>query len=240
MISRASHLLLCLLGLSSVGAVGADDGRGPAPGAPSCDGIAEPTRPATAERDKAIEMLGLTLTDAMVVPAALYQRLERDISAIKAKNPALRQLAHRHDYDAGSLLIRAADDATANAIRDGTYQGWRCLARAYRQTTVHHMFGRHFDLRFDGAYDMRQLGQRYRQLPGIAATSLNLNMRDGSTISAQRDGEQFTYRFARKWGNCPSGCQQSRTWRYRTGPQGAIEVLATPPDDAPPAPDWVD
>jgi len=239
-IQRTTHLCVWLLILSLPAAAIAEDGETSAADTPGCDATNEFPRAAESERDEAIEMLGLTLTDALIVPKALYQRLARDVAAIKDQNPTLRQLTHRHDYDAESLLIRTADEATATAIRNGDYQGWRCLARTTNQTNVHHMFGRHFDLRFDGAYDMRQLGKRYRQLPGIAATSLNLNMSDGSTISVQRDGDQYSYQFVRKWGNCPSGCRNSRTWRYRVGPDGAIKRLASPPEDAPAAPDWVD
>jgi hypothetical protein len=184
-------------------------------------------------RDAAIEGLGLTLTDAMVVPDALYQRLARDIEAIKARNADLAAIDHRHEFDPTSLLVEAADEATMEAIRDGDYNAWDCMESDHGQSRVHHMFGNHFEVRFDRAYDMRQLGELYTRLPGIVHTNLNLNVGDGSTITVERSGQTHTYRFARKWGDCPSGCINSLIWEYRVGPDGAVEQLSEPDKDAP-------
>jgi len=220
----------------------ADDGGGDATYAPCQErtgGDADELA-GTPRRHQGIEALGLTLTDAIAVSDALYARLLRDITAIKQRNPQLVGLEHRPEYDTSSLLVKAADDATAAAIRASEYTGWDCLRQRYAQTDAHNMFGRHFDLRFKGVYDMRQLGNLYAQLPDIEATSLNLNVGDGSTIRVDRNGAVYTYRFHRKWGDCPSGCIENLSWTYRVGEAGGIELVSEPPTGAPQPPDWVE
>lgn len=213
------------------------EGKGPATSAPrDCDAIEQGLSEAVAATprgEKAIEALGLTLTDAMAVPETLYQRLARDIETIKALNPALAGINHRHEFDPSSLLVEAADEATAEAIREGEYDGWQCMERHYGQSSVHPMFGRHFDVRFNGVYDMRQLGELYTELPGIVHTNLNLNVGDGSTITVTQEDDSYIYRFSRRWGDCPSGCINSLNWEYRVGPDGSVERLSQPDENAP-------
>lgn len=229
----------CLIALVFAPSVSAAEGSNTGDNCP-VDADLEAAIEATPRDNEAVERLGLTLTDRVAVPTDLYNRLERDITALKQENPALDGLEHRHAYNPRSLLVQAADAATATAIGNGDYEGWQCLAEAFGQTNIHHMFGRMFDLRFSGVYDMRAVSEYYAALPGISGASLNSNVGDGSTITVERDGEAYTYRFARKWGDCPSGCQQELVWRYRVLADGRIELIEEPDADAPVPPSSVD
>lgn len=228
--------LATLLTLALAPTAGAADQAESAEPTADCEATApDPsnTVSAASSRNRSVEALGLTLTDDLTVPEKLYQRLERDIRAIKAQNTALIEIDHRPEYDASSLLVEAADASTAQAIRNGRYEPWQCLKQQYGQQAVHHMFGKHFDIRFDGVFDMEQLGNRYTELSGIVHTNLNLNVGDGSTIAAQRQGETFTYHFIEQWGDCVSGCIESRTWQYEVNAQGSVELISEPGPGAP-------
>lgn len=119
------------------------------------------------------ELLAIELSGEIVAPEALYRRVASDTEAMAglAADAHTEGAVPKVDPSAVALTVGAQ---TAQAMLDGSYHDWDCLASWYQAQSVREGDpaaggARRIIVSFDGIYDTAQVAQDYRGLPGVAA-----------------------------------------------------------------------
>jgi hypothetical protein len=213
---------------------------GPAPDASACRGVGHGT-PAqiasTPRSNTSLEMLALTLTQDVVAPQSIYDRVTRDVPKVKKQNSSLSNITHRPRHNGKSLLMQTTGQ-TAQEIKNGTYTDWDCLNQHYVDQSHDVLnFTNAVKLELKGRYDLSIVGSDYAALPGIKNAGPNQFGGDGSTICADRNGDTYHYVFVEGWGDCPSGCIHHNYWYYTVDASGQVTKKGAAMDPAQ-APSW--
>ena len=162
-------------------------------------------------------------------------RLSRDLAAIRAAEPSLKDVRYKLP-DEGQRLLLFFTDATA--AEQGVYSAWDALNAAFGLKGMQPGVNGGLELEFGPVLHLPRVAALYRALPGvIEATPSGLRF-DGSTVHVCRKGEGAWYTFDIGSGDCPSGCLQ-RTWHvFRVArPGGVPERLGTGVPGAAPEPE---
>jgi hypothetical protein len=243
------------------------DGAAPADGAPSdlatpdsgVDAAADELRagcpPAlvtaaelasTPRADVNLELLAIDLDPGKVVAGeATYQRVVRDVGAIRAKEPAVAKIGYFPHHD-GRTIGFVLPLETAAQIEAGTYHAWDCLNETYgaklppeliRIGNAAEVFAY---LELKGNYSVERLAAEYARLPGITSTEGNGVGGDGPTICVTAGPSTWHYVFDAASGDCPAGCIDHTYRHFTTDPAGAVTALETwSTGGATPRPAWV-
>ncbi len=144
-----------------------------APAAAACGhGTAEEIA-ATPRADENTELLALAMGDGVTADQAVYDRLVRDLAAIRSEYPAVADVRFFASYDARTLDLVAQDEATAVEIRHGDYHEWDCLNDWYQLQTMKLPtgvpLGSRVVLVLKGLYDLETVAADYAALAGIAS-----------------------------------------------------------------------
>lgn len=261
----AGPLLIAACGaspLSSVadGAAGAD---GQAPGGdvavettpeaapetvPGCPpGLASGDELASTPRtDVNLELLALKLSPGkLVAPQAAYDRVVRDVGAMRTMQPELAKIGFFSFRDGRSIDLVVAVE-TGRQMEMGTYHAWDCLNQTYGAVlpAEYHGIGQGEDafvfFKLRGIYATELLETEYARLPGVTnAGSIALGG-DGPTICASADGTTWHYVFDDASGDCPAGCIDHAYRHFATDPAGTVTELGTwTTKDGTPRPAWV-
>lgn len=132
---------------------------------------------ATPRDDPATELLALSMGDGLTADQDVYDRLVRDLAAIRAGYPAVAGVSIFPTTDAKSLNLAAADAATYEAIAQGEYHEWDCLNDWYELEIVALPepatlpAGLSLAIRLEGLYALERVAEDYKALPGIASAS---------------------------------------------------------------------
>jgi hypothetical protein len=181
---------------------------------------------ATPREDVAIEQLALRLDGQIMATQATYERVQADVSAVRAVAAELADIDHRPRDDGRQLLLRMSELAY-QAVEAGDYTAWDCLNDFYRVTRIEPM--NLLDLRLvlielEGTYELSLLGELYTKLPGVLSAEANSAGGDGPTICARRQGETFEYVFDRRSGDCLGGCTEHDAQRFVSTAPGTVEA----------------
>ena len=129
---------------------------------------------ATPRADQLTELLALAVGDGVTADPVAYDRLARDLGAIRSAEPEVAESPFRASYDGQTLTLVARDLATFEAIRDGTYDEWDCLNDWYGVESIdvpasHPYWDLSLSIRFRGRYYLEAVARDYAALDGIAA-----------------------------------------------------------------------
>jgi hypothetical protein len=157
---------------------------------------------ATPRADLAIEQLAIVVSKGKIVAdQAIYDRLARDIPALKSKNPTLAKYSYEAPYG-GKSLIMTVTTPTLQKMRNGTYEPWVCPNRLYGaledKFDLSASIASLIVLYFKGIYNEDLLAAQYAQLPGVTMASPNYVSSingPGPTICATPAGETWHYVF---------------------------------------------
>lgn len=193
----------------------------------------------TPRGDENLELLALSLEpDRLVASDGMYERVVRDVGAIRALDPDLADIAYRPYDDARSLIFQASD-TVMEEMASGEYDAWDCPNLFYAATAIEtHSFS--VSVRFKGVYRMSRLVGEYEDMPSVEYVGRNGMMGDGPTICASFEGELVHYVFDDAWGDCPAGCIAHDYTHYTVDADGAVTLSGewdNSGDD--PAPEWV-
>jgi hypothetical protein len=221
----------------SGGSAGSGDGGSPDGGAGPCDGfvgLATPAETALTPRDDDdAEILALRTTDDRIVaPEAVYQRVERDLRAIRQGYPDVDLITPFPRAAASSFSMSFDDDTLADVVA-GTYTGWDCPNELYGfigsdppslSGTVR--------VRFEGRFEPSLLVSEYENLPGVTAAWESVGGGDGNDISLDVEGESYHWLFSIGSGDCPAGCINREYWGFTTNAAGDITYHGSSVDDS--------
>ncbi len=119
------------------------------------------------------ELLAIELSGEIAAPETLYRRVVADTEAMASLAPDAHTEGAAPKVDPSAVALTVGP-TTAQAMLDGTYHDWDCLATWYQADSVRQgepAAGgeRRVIVTFDGIYDTAQVAQDYRGLPGVLA-----------------------------------------------------------------------
>jgi len=163
----------------------------------------------TPRADSNLEQLAIVATRRVVAGQTEYDRVVRDVAAIREERPDLRGIGFLSAIGQG-LIVRA-DETTIAEMQAGIYHGWDCLNVRFRVKEM--MFGTNTmgtpdraRLEFDGVYHIPLLVERYATLPSVESAGGESRIGDGSTICVTPGEQDWHYVVDQGSGDCPSGC----------------------------------
>jgi hypothetical protein len=192
-----------------------------------------------------LELLALKLSPGKVVAdEATYQRVVRDVAAIRAKDPSLAKISF-FAHDDGQTIGLVVPVETAAQMEAGTYHAWDCLNATYSAMLPVEVIRIgssatafvYFELR--GLYATKLLAAEYAKLPGITSAEGATFGGDGPTICATAGPSTWHYVFDDASGDCPAGCIDHVLRHFATEPAGAVTELGRwSTQDGSPRPSW--
>ena len=199
----------------------------------------------TPRADADLEMLALMMKPGYVADGSVYDRVVRDVGAIRAENAAVADLHVREPYPQKLRIF--ADRATALSMQAGAYHAWDCHDAFWRATDQHdYSFATDGSagsttLAFVGFYAIDRVARLYKNLPGVFQVQVSSMVGDGPTLFGWIDGDTFHYAFDQAGGDCPAGCTTHHVWHYTSTPDGSnalVEVIDVGAYGLPTPPPW--
>jgi hypothetical protein len=236
--------------LGAAGDVGAVGDAGAA-GDASAAGAASSSCPAglpgpvlitvTPRADTNLELLALHLAGGIVADQFVYDRLVRDVGAIRSQDARVAGIQYFARGDGKSIGL-SPDASTYAAMRAGSYHAWDCLNQTYLVTNTQFIeypnlpsVGPNVLLTLKGIYNIPTLVTQYATLPGVKAFDGGPGGGDGPTICVTRESDAWHYVFDRAGGDCPAGCTEHTYYHFSTNAGGAVTSLGEIPvtEDSP-------
>jgi hypothetical protein len=124
---------------------------------------------ATPRANTQLELLAMHLSKGKVVAdQAIYDRLVRDLPAIRAVYPALASYFSM-GRSFGSTIMIWPDAVALRQMRNGTYEPWACPNQLYGVTrsNLSGVPGGLTTVTFKGVYNTRLLAAEYARMPGV-------------------------------------------------------------------------
>jgi hypothetical protein len=201
---------------------------------------------ATPRADVNLELLALKLSPGKIVAdQATYDRVVRDVGAIRAMHPELARIPFT-SFNDGRRLELTVPIETGLQMQDGTYHAWDCLNDTFGATLpaeyirVGAADEEYVWLTLKGIYANALLAAEYARLPGVTSTTGNALGGDGPTICAAAEGTTWHLVFDGAFGDCPAGCIDHAYRHFTTEPGGTVTELETwTTQDGTPRPAWV-
>lgn len=182
---------------------------------------------ATPRADPAIERLAVALGRGLTADERTYQRLVRDLGAMRRADPSIATIDYRTGHDGRTIFLhpdRGGEEwARGNAAFDAMRRRFRAKSVSFPYSWV--------AVEFDGVYELQRLGAYFRRLPGVQSVDFNVLTGDGPSICVQADAPTWRYHFLDASGDCPAGCIDLRVVAFTSDPGGRIARIgeATPP-----------
>ncbi len=234
-------LFLAACGGSSVsdsnagGAAGAaGDAGSPSGGAASDDCKSEVPSAAdlasTPRADQNLELLALKFSDDVIADQSVYDRLVRDVGAIRAQDPSVKSIGYFAPND-GKTLLLTVDFPTLTQMQNGSYHAWDCLNAAYGLTGITPLpasnptFENYVTVELKGIYRLNLLGEQYAKLAGVSDAGPSSGGGDGSSICVTREEDTWHYVFDEAGGDCPAGCTEHAYTHFTTDLAGTVTAL---------------
>lgn len=193
---------------------------------------------ATPRDDDNIEFLALRLSKGIAADEAVYERLTRDITAIRAQSPAVRSVRYFPPYQNG--LYVALDDESYKKAKSGQFQAWECLNQHFGVVEQAPGTMNSVTLLLRGRYKLEQVANLYRRVPGVTMVQPLGTTGDGPTIYVTPDDATWHYVFDNASGDCPAGCTVHDVHYFVVKGDGSPQIEGTwssESSEAPPA--WV-
>lgn len=200
--------------------------------APACGHGTAAEIAATPRSDENTELLALAVGDGVTADQAVYDRLVRDLAAIRSQEPAVASVRFFTSYDGRTLRLQARDAATAEAIRDGEYHEWDCLNEWYGLQSVDPppatppgSLG--LSLRLKGLYHLETVAADYAELDGIASASPAYDPLPGApagtlpSLCVAIDGQTYRYFFD------VAGGGPAETYYFTTDASGEVTFVGS-------------
>jgi hypothetical protein len=118
----------------------------------------------TPRADENLELLAISLSAGITADDQIYRRLVRDIAAIRTVDPRMRMIEYRAP-DTGELMVTPVS-SQKRLFLDGRYTEWDCLNRYLHVSNIQYRQG-FATLRFDGRFNLQQVGELYSSLVGV-------------------------------------------------------------------------
>ena len=156
----------------------------------------------TPRSDANLELLALALSEGVAANQEIYERLVRDVAAIRAQEARLKTIEYLPPHDGKTLLLQFSDTAGA-LVTAGKYQLWDCVNRHYGIESTQVMSANRVQLHLKGIYDLEKVASIYARLPGVMSAEPGRPTRidDGATILVKREADAWNYIFRTRRSN---------------------------------------
>jgi len=182
---------------------------------------------ATPREDTNRELLAIGLAGGLTADQEVYDRLGRDLEAIRAMTPAVENVQYLTTNEGKRLYVMADSAATYASMKQGTYQEWDCLNDWYGLEEI--IADAPFPatdpwviVRLKGIYDLLRIAPEYEVLPGIASASPVVAGFPAillSSLCVTRDGATYHYFFE------VAGGDAFTTFYFTTEAGGSVELV---------------
>lgn len=218
------------------GGVAGSAGEGGSAGAGACDdyvGLATPEEVALTPRaDAGVELLAIRASNSLVAPQVVYERVARDLDAIRQAYPDVASISPRAHASVSDIRL-ILDRPYADQVVAGSYTAWDCLNDLYGLTSVTPPNGINLvTLSFAGRFHPTLLGDEYRMLLGVLYAGELGTPGDGDDIWIDSRGDAYHWIFSVGSGDCPSGCINHSYWGFTTNADGDITYQGSSADDS--------
>jgi hypothetical protein len=219
-------------GSAGVGVGGAPDSNGGSSncpvGLPSAAEIAS-----TPRADTNLELLALRNSTGIIADQAIYDRVVRDVTAIRAADPSVAGIGYFARSDGRRLFLELYKSRFAD-MQSGAYHDWDCLNQTYVETDLmltDNEPSPYGTLTLKGNYDLERVGAQYAALPGIQSAASDMGGGDGPTICITRAADVWHYVFDKATGDCLAGCTEHEYHHFTTSMAGEVMSLGELADD---------
>ena len=169
-----------------------------APAASSCNHVigAREEVLRTPRADTNLELLALALSGGVVADQAIYERLLRDVTAIRSMETRLKSVRYLPPHDGKTMLVHLSETASA-LFAEGKYDYWDCVNRHYGLESTQMVEPGYVKVRLKGIYDLNAVASVYARLPGVlGAEPYDARSVDhGATILVTRENDEWHYVF---------------------------------------------
>ena len=222
----------CGGGLPAGGASGGTGGAGGAPANDDClPNVTAAELASTPRADTNLELLALRVGKGrLVADQAIYDRIGRDVGAIRAQRPDLATISFFPRYD-GVTIPLMVDLATADQMKAGSYTAWDCLNRRlgavmpFEYTQIGNTGPIFVSGKVKGIYALDVLAPEYQRLPGVVGGDETTVGGDGPTICVTPGPDTWHYVFDAASGDCLAGCIDYAYSHFTTDAAGALTPL---------------
>jgi hypothetical protein len=192
----------------------------------------------SAAADVNLQLLALRLGDSMDVEPAIYCRLLRDLTVIRAADPRLATIPYRPKAEGRSIRV-GFDPGTWSMVKEGTYRVWDQLNRQFGPVRIDRSLDgvAYIDLRV--AHKLAPICARYAALPAVLYAQPKTLLGDSSTIFVTRDGPIWHYLFDEASGDCPAGCTVHKVNYYLVKGTARPEYVGSWDGSGAAIPDWI-
>jgi hypothetical protein len=220
-------------------------------GALQCDGVVPLATAAelasTPRADPDAEILALEAGTTLVASPVIYERVIRDLAALRAAYPELASEAPCPTWQDRAVLHVYFDAEGYALLKAGSYDAWSCLNAIYGGDPggPHWIDQSAFVALPDRRLRYDLLAAEYETLPHVTDVLTDSSTGDpGRDACLSIDGTTYSYIFDRGTGpNCLAVCLHHRYAGFTTAADGTITALGVfevdPLDDPPPPPAWL-
>ena len=181
----------------------------------------------TPRADTNLELLALKYSTSLVADQGIYERVVRDVGAIRLREPSVADIAYFPPDDGRGLLLSLEPEAYAQ-FRAGRYHAWDCLNERLGANDIQDVSEPYVSLTVRGIFRMKSLTDLYQQVDGIARAESNLGVGDGPTICLTPGETVWHYVFDHASGDCEAGCFEHSYLHFSTSEAGAVTALGVP------------
>ena len=185
-----------------------------------------------------LELLALRLSSGLYADRQIYDRLVRDVTTIRARDPKLQSVAYspRHNVRVLRVFFKTYDFWR---VRMSLYRDWNCFNSFLGAEVVDHSEFEYAELSFRGLYNPDIVATWYRDLPGVKLTEFSSILGDSSNIYVSRQGSVWIYLFTIAGGDCLAGCTTADMHYFEISAEGHVQKSATWNSNShEPPPDW--
>jgi hypothetical protein len=184
---------------------------------------------ATPRADTNLEKLARATSGGFTAETTLYNRLVRDIYAIRGCYSAVANV-HYFDAEDQQGLYLEIDHDTFTLIGSGEYRAWDCLNEWFaidpgKPSWFSSSNRGMVVLTTRGILDLSRIVDEYKKLPGVTAAGRDVAAGDASTICVRDRSGSFEYLFAQQAGDCPAGCIEHDSYWFRVTTDGVVTLL---------------
>jgi hypothetical protein len=183
-------------------------------------------RVATLRPDANSELLALKFSKGLTADQRVYDRIVRDITAIRTTEPNLRGVEYLPPYDGTTLLI-GIDGASRRLLDKGRYHAWDCLNSRYGGHVEPGDLGEDLSVHFERIYNLQRLAAIYAKLPGVrrAESDSTTTFERGPMLCASKTGGQMHYVFKIRSPACAGACDRRKLYYFMSETSGLPESV---------------
>jgi hypothetical protein len=193
----------------------------------------------TPRDDQSVELLALTLSPAIVADSGTYERLKKDLAAIRRRQPQVQGISYRPAYDGKTILLTVSPETRDRFIVAAPPE-LRCLNEHFRMSSWEPIAQNMLALKFPGIYNGQRLSALYQTVPGVNGAFPDGPVGDGPSISVTAEGDDWHYVFDKAEGDCIAGCTSHHLYYVMTSATTArpLQVLEWISTSQKPVPRW--